>query len=117
MKSQSPSALLMRLLSEQGLLLQQDKVLPNVVALVTGETLSGSWWQHPQARAIFQSLGELADHPDVLLTKLVSGKVTLVHRRLWPAVLAVAIAREPGNLRDCRPRPVCWSSRLSRKAS
>jgi hypothetical protein len=31
----------------------------------------------------------------VLLAKLLSGKVTMVHRRLWPALLTVASAREP----------------------
>ena len=36
----------------------------------------------------------LEDHPEVLTTKLVSGKVTYVHQRLWPAVLAVATARQ-----------------------
>ncbi len=29
------------------------------------------------------------------MSKLVAGKVTFVHRRLWPALLAVGIAREP----------------------
>jgi hypothetical protein len=36
----------------------------------------------------------LAEHPDVLVAKLVSGKVTYIHRRLWAAVVAVGRARE-----------------------
>jgi len=81
-------------LEEHGLLWKQDKVHPNVVTLVTGERLSSSWWSHPQGRRLFALLGELADHEDVLFAKLLDGKVTLVHRRLWPAFLAVASARD-----------------------
>jgi hypothetical protein len=34
-------------LREHGLLLQSDIALPNVAALVAGETVRGSWWAHP----------------------------------------------------------------------
>src|SRR5262245_16276238 len=81
-------------LDENGLLLKQDKKLPSVVGLITGESLSTSWWSHPKGRLIFAVLSELADHPDVLLTKLLRKKETLVHRRLWPAVLAVGPPRD-----------------------
>ena len=82
-----------------GLLLQQDKTALNVVALVTGETLSGSWWSHPNARLIFAVLSELAEQPDVLFTKLLYGKVTLMHRKLWPALLTVASGDQPWQVR------------------
>lgn len=78
-----------RALEKHGLLLKQDKALPSVVGLVTGESLKGSWWSHPKARKIFAVLTDLDDHDDVLLTKLIAGKDTLVHRRLWPALVAV----------------------------
>jgi hypothetical protein len=86
-------------LRAQGLLLVQDRSLPSVVTLVLGETLSTSWWSHPRGREVFRCLDLLADHPDVLTTKLVLGKVTFVHRNLWPALLAVATAREPWQFR------------------
>ncbi len=85
---------ILRHLETRGILLEQDKVLPNVVSLITGETLKSSWWSHPRSHEIFACLTDLADHPDVLFTKLVAGKVTLVHRRLWPALLAVGTSRE-----------------------
>jgi hypothetical protein len=44
-------------------------------------------------------LSELADHPDVLFTKLLHRKDTLVHRSLWPAVLAVGVSRDQWQLR------------------
>ena len=81
-------------LSDAGLLLVQDKEALNVVGLVAGETLRGSWWSHPKAHEIFAALSSLSEHPDVLFVKLLSGKVTLVHRKLWPALLAVVT--EPG---------------------
>jgi hypothetical protein len=86
-------------LSGVGLLLTQDKRLPNVVTLVTGEFLRTSWWSHPKGRLIFKVLSELSDHPDVLFSKLLYGKVTLIHRKLWPAFLTVASANEPWQVR------------------
>jgi hypothetical protein len=85
---------LLAALEAAGVLLLQDKALPCVVTLVTGERVSGSWWAHPRSHEVFRRAGELAEHRDVLVTKLVAGKVTFVHRRLWPAVLAVATAHE-----------------------
>src|SRR3984893_7513442 len=90
-------------LEDRGLLLEQDKTLPNVVSLITGESLRSSWWSHPQAHLIFHILTQLADHPAVLATKLIAGKVTFVHRDLWSAFLAVALSREPWQLRSLSP--------------
>jgi hypothetical protein len=82
-------------LARRGLLLKQDKHLPSVVTLLVGEPLSTSWWSHPKSHLIFRVLSELADHPDVLLTKLLFAKDTLVHRALWPALLTMATSGEP----------------------
>jgi hypothetical protein len=90
-------------LARHGLLLKQDKVLASAVTILTGGPLSESWWGHPQGRAIFACLSRLADDPDVLVTKLVSRKDTFVHRRLWPALLAVATARAPWQLDGLGP--------------
>ena len=87
-------------LNRHGLLLKQDKRLPNVVTLVTGETLETSWWSHPKGNLIFRVLDELSDHPDVLFTKLLAGKDTLVHRSLWPEFLAVASSGESWQRRE-----------------
>lgn len=84
-----------RWLRREGLLLKQDRALPNVVSIVLGASLRGSWWAHPEARRVFDVLTRLAGEPSVLATKLISRKDTFVHERLWPAVLAVGAAREP----------------------
>ncbi len=64
--------------------------LPNVAELIAGEPIRGSWWGHPAAHAIYDALNRLAESPNVARTRLVNGKVTLVHRRLWPALVRVA---------------------------
>lgn len=82
-----------------GFLLESDPKLPSVCTLITGAPLRGSWWSHPLAQTIFQVNEKLEDHPDVLITKLVSGKVTFVHRDLWPEILAIGTAHEPWQMK------------------
>ncbi len=82
-----------------GFLLESDARLPNVCGIITGQTMKGSWWSHPQAHAIFAINELLADHADVLLTKLISGKVTFVHRQLWRQIYAIGVSREEWQLK------------------
>lgn len=86
-----------------GLLLESDPTFPSVVTMLVGEPVRGSWWGHPAAHVIHAVTGQLVDHEDVLIAKLVSGKVTYIHRRLWPAVLAVATSRESWQLASLPP--------------
>ncbi len=80
-----------QLLEETGMLLESAKgPIPNVAQLVAGETISGSWWGHPDSHEIFRVINTIADSPDVARMRLVNGKITLVHRRLWPALLRLA---------------------------
>jgi hypothetical protein len=81
-------------LQRHGVLLQQDRKMLSVVGIITGETLSSSWWNHPRGSEIFDCLTRLVDRADVLTTRLITRKVTFVHERLWPALLAVAKSRE-----------------------
>ena len=77
-------------LSRIGLLLMQHKELPNVVTLITGEHLSTSWWSHKKAQEIFACLESLDDV--ALETHLIGGRVTFVHKRLWPALAAAGMS-------------------------
>jgi hypothetical protein len=81
-------------LRKAGFLLESDPRLPSVCGLIIGEPPSGSWWSHPLAHTIFHVNGQLEDHPDVLITKLISGKVTFVHRKLWSEIFAIGKTRE-----------------------
>jgi len=90
-------------LQEFGLLLLSDANLPSVSGLVTGEKLRGSWWAHKQAQTIFAVSEMLEDHRDVLITKLISDKVTFVHRELWGRIYSIGVAREDWQLKNLSP--------------
>jgi hypothetical protein len=90
----SESVSVLTQLKEHGLLLQTDANLPNVCVLITGAPVRGSWWAHSRSHEIFRVNCELAAHPDVLVSKLISGKITYLHRPLWAAVMAIGRARE-----------------------
>lgn len=76
-------------LKGDGLLLTSD-----LTYLITKERIRGSWWSHKLAHTIFGVAEMLDDHPDVMITKLVSGKVTFVHRELWNRIYSIGVARE-----------------------
>lgn len=71
---------------------------------MAGEPVRGSWWAHPKSHAIFAALTALTRHPDAIAIPLVAGKVTFVHRRLWPALSAVALARERWQMAGLSPQ-------------
>ena len=99
------------LLSRHGLLLVSDADLPSVAGLVAGEPVRGSWWSHPRSHEIFAVSEAFSHHPDVLVAKLLAGKVTFVHRKLWPALLAVAL---PGSTWQMRALPAAARTLLRR---
>jgi hypothetical protein len=72
--------------------------LPNLADFVAGEPIRGSWWGHKAGHEIFAVLTEVTASPDVVATRLVNGKVTLIHRRLWPALVRVADRFAPASL-------------------
>jgi hypothetical protein len=78
-----------------GLLLLSDPRLPCITTFVVGKPIRNSWWGHPKGHDIFRVVSRIADHPDVAVTKLIGGKVTFVHRKLWPALLAIGMSGEP----------------------
>jgi len=76
---------------EQGMVLQSARgPIPNLAEYVAGEPIRGSWWGHPAGHGIFEVLTRLMESPDLVATRLINGNITLVHRRLWPALVRVA---------------------------
>ena len=74
-----------------GVVLQAARsTLPNLAEAIAGERIRGSWWGHSKADQIFRIAEAVCDSPDVLVCKLVEGKVTYIHRRLWPALVKLA---------------------------
>lgn len=90
-------------LRDHGLLPLTDTRLPSLTTIVAGEPVRGSWLAHPRSHIIYEVATRLEAHPDVVDARLVSGKVTYIHQRLWPALLGVATARDPWQTRDLPP--------------
>lgn len=64
--------------------------VPSLAEAVAGEPIRGSYWGHPKANDIFLCSRAIRRSADVLVCRLVGGKVTYVHRRLWPALVRLA---------------------------
>jgi len=79
-------------------LLQRERVVTltptgrvrSLVEEVAGEAVRGSWWGHPKGKAIYACATTLEASGEALVVKLIAGKVTFVHRVLWPALYRVA---------------------------
>ena len=64
--------------------------VPSLAQTIAGEAIRGSWWAHPKGDVIFRCSRAIRESEDVLVCRLVGGKVTYVHRRLWPALVRLA---------------------------
>jgi len=64
--------------------------VPNLAEAVVGGRIRGSWWGHAKGKEIFWLTRAVRDSRDVLVCRLVGGKITYVHRRLWPALVRAA---------------------------
>jgi hypothetical protein len=74
-----------------GIVLQAARgPVPSLAEAIAGGPIRGSWWGHEKGKVIFAASCVLADSPEVLLCRLIDGKVTYVHRRLWPALVKLA---------------------------
>lgn len=60
--------------------------VPRLVEVILGEPIKGSWWAHPASHRIFAVLQAVEESEDLLVCRLIESKVTMVHRRLWPAL-------------------------------
>jgi hypothetical protein len=73
---------------EHGVVLQSARgPVPNVAQFIAGEPIRGSWWGHAAGKEIYAILTILDDSPDLVTTRLINHKVTLLHRRVWPSVV------------------------------
>lgn len=64
--------------------------LPSLAVAIAGGPIRGSWWGHPKGHEIFQAAQAVTESGEVLTCRLADGKVTYVHRRLWPALVKLA---------------------------
>src|ERR1700730_8374074 len=64
--------------------------VPSLAQVVAGKPLRGSWWAHPKGNEIFLLSRSIRSSPHILVCRLVNGKITYVHRRLWAALVTLA---------------------------
>jgi hypothetical protein len=76
--------------------------LPSLADAIVGSPVRGSWWSHPKGREIFAITRAVRKSPDVLVCRLVDGKITFVHRRVWPALVRAAKRFPPDRLAQVR---------------
>lgn len=76
--------------------------VPNLAQTIAGEAIRGSWWAHPKGHVIFLCSRAIRESKDVLVCRLVGGKVTYVHRRLWPALVRLGKQFDPDRLAAIR---------------
>ena len=62
----------------------------SLVDAIAGAPVHGNWWVHPKAKLIFQLTRAMRDAREVCVCRLVDGKITFVHERLWPALVRAA---------------------------
>lgn len=60
--------------------------VPSLAEAIGGGPFRGSWWAHPKAQQMYSIFNTVSDSSQVLVCRLIDGKVTFVHRRLWPAL-------------------------------
>jgi hypothetical protein len=76
---------------QHGVVLESGKgPVPNLAEAVAGTPIRGSWWNHPAGKQIFRATRLVRDSEQILVCRLVEGKITYVHRRMWPALVRLA---------------------------
>jgi hypothetical protein len=93
----------MAFVRRHGMVLVSAKGLaPRLTEAIAGEPIKGSWWGHAKSHQIFAILQQLGDSPDILVCRFIAGRVTFVHRRLWPAIVKLASRFHPDQLAQVR---------------
>ena len=81
----------MAFVKAKGVVLESGRgPVPNLAEAIAGEAIRGSWWAHPKANTIFLCSRAIRESADVLVCRLVGGKVSYIYRHLWPALVRMA---------------------------
>jgi hypothetical protein len=101
---------------QHGVVLASAKgAVPRLTEAIVGEPIKGSWWAHPKSHQIFAILQAVTDSEEILVCRLVDGKLTLVHRRVWPALVRVADRFSPTRIAKVREEHTRSGHHVSRK--
>jgi len=88
---------------------------PRLTEVITGEPINGSWWGHPQSHRIHAILGTVIESEQILVCRLINGKITLVHRRLWPSLVRLANHFAPEQIAQVRDEHTASGHHVSRE--
>lgn len=88
--------------------------VPCLVEAIAGEPIKGSWWAHPRSHRIFTVLQALEETGELLLCRLIAGKVTAVHHRLWPALVRLAHRFTPQQLAQIKQEHTASGKHVNR---
>lgn len=92
-----------RFVKQHGVVLEGSRgPVPSFAEAVAGGPIRGSWWGHAKGHEIFWLTRAIRDSRDVLVCRVVDGKVTYVDRRLWPALVRLASRLPAGRLAALR---------------
>lgn len=81
----------MAFLHAKGIVLESAQgPVPSLANFIAGEPIRGSWWSHPQSREIFHLSRAVRNSEQVLVSRLVAGKITFIHQRLWPGLVRLS---------------------------
>jgi hypothetical protein len=68
----------------------RHRTIPSLVEAVAGEPVRGSWWAHPAGKSIFALTRAVRESPQILVCRIVDGKISFAHARVWPALARLA---------------------------
>ena len=87
---------------------------PRLTEAIIGEDIKGNWWAHPKSHHIYAILGAVTNSDQILVCRLIGGKITLVHRRLWPYLVRLAKRFAPEQLAQVREEHTSTGRHASR---
>ena len=108
----------MRFVREHGIVLAAARgPVPRLTEFIAGEPIRGSWWAHPHSHHIHAILETIGQSHDILTCRLIDRKVTLVHRRLWPALVRAAARFTAGQLAQVRQEHTTSGHHVNREVA
>lgn len=88
---------------ENGVVLESARgPVPSLAERIVGRPMRGNWWGHPRGQDIFRLTRAVRASPDVLVCRLLDGKVTYVHRRVLPHLVKLSSQFPPAALTSIR---------------
>lgn len=72
--------------------------IPSIAQAIAGGPIRASWWAHARGREIFAITRALRGTAQVLTCRIVEGRISFVHERLWAALARLAARFPPSRI-------------------